>query len=304
MKKITLFILCVITFAMSACSGNESSPVASDEAPIRIGFMICDSYELSKARFAPFTAYLSEKTGRKFEMVLANTFEFEDLMKNNKIDFFHVNSIVAIILKERFNADLLGIDIRGRNGYKATGTIISRKDSGIETIEDMRGKSMIFGPAMAPFGYMAQFSLMLKNGFDPDVDLSGYAIPAGSAKHDKVLYGVFYGKYDMGAAPRIDLDRMIDEHIFNEDDFNIIAESDAMPYCTIGASPSMDAALKQQVKELALNLKKDESVLVDGEVLKVLDRMKLDGFAPVIDSEYDIIRENLKLANMAPYRKF
>lgn len=88
MTKITFFILCVITFALSACSDNESAPVASDEEPIRIGFMICDSYKLSKARFAPFTAYLSEKTGRKFEMVLANTFEFEDLMKNDKIDFF------------------------------------------------------------------------------------------------------------------------------------------------------------------------------------------------------------------------
>ena len=108
MKKITLFILCVITFAMTACNGNESSPTfVSDEKPIRIGFMICDSYELSKARFAPFTAYLSEKTGRKFEMVLANTFEFEDLMENDKIDFFHINSIVALILKERFKADLL-----------------------------------------------------------------------------------------------------------------------------------------------------------------------------------------------------
>lgn len=304
MTKITLFFLCIVTFALSACSGNESTPAASDDDPIRIGFMICDSYELSKARFAPFVAYLSEKTGRKFEMILANTFEFEELMKNNKIDFFHVNSIVAIILKERFNADLLGVDIRGRNGYRATGTIIARKGSGIETIEDMRGKTMLFGPAMAPFGYMAQFSLMLKNGFDPDVDLASYAIPAGSAKHDKVLYGVFYGKYDLGAAPRIDLDRMLNEHIFTLDDFNIIAESEAMPYCTIGASPSVDSALKQRVKELSLNLKKDESVLVDGEVLKVLDRMLLDGFAPVVDSEYDIIRENLKLANMAPYRKF
>lgn len=304
MTKITLFFLCIVTFALSACSGNESTPAVSDDDPIRIGFMICDSYELSKARFAPFVAYLSEKTGRKFEMILANTFEFEELMKNNKIDFFHVNSIVAIILKERFNADLLGVDIRGRNGYRATGTIIARKGSGIETIEDMRGKTMLFGPAMAPFGYMAQFSLMLKNGFDPDVDLASYAIPAGSAKHDKVLYGVFYGKYDLGAAPRIDLDRMLNEHIFTLDDFNIIAESEAMPYCTIGASPSVDSALKQRVKELSLNLKKDESVLVDGEVLKVLDRMLLDGFAPVVDSEYDIIRENLKLANMAPYRKF
>ena len=304
MKKFTFFILCAVLLSLSACKGNNSTPKVSDEKPVRIGFMICDSYELSKARFAPFTAYLSEKTGRKFEMILANTFEFEDLIKEKKIDFFHVNSIVAIILKERFNADLLGVDIRGRNGYKATGTIIARKDSDIKTIEDMRDKTMIFGPALAPFGYMAQYALLLKNGFDPDVDFSRYVIPSGAAKHDKVLYGVYFGKYDVGAAPRIDLDRMIDAHIFKKDDFTIIAESDAMPYCTIGARAGVDPALKEEVKNLSLNLKKDETVLVDGEVLKVLDRMLLEGFAPVVDSEYDPIREDLKRANMAPYRKF
>lgn len=304
MKKFTFFILCAALFLLSGCGIDADNPAVSNEEPIRIGFMICDSFELSKARFAPYAAYLSEKTGRKFEMLLANTFEFEDLIKEKKIDLFHVNSIVAIILKERFNADLLAVDIRGRNGYKATGTIISRKDSGIKTIEDMRGKSMVFGPALAPFGYMAQYSLLLDNGFDPETDFSYYAIPAGSAKHDKVLYGVFYGKFDVGAAPRIDLDRMVDENIFNMDDFNIIAESEAMPYCTIGARAEVDPALKQQIIDISLNLKKDESVLVDGEVLKVLDRMLIDGFAPVVDSEYDIIRENLKRSNMAPYRKF
>ena len=305
MKRFTFFIFAAtLLLTLSGCKGDGNSPALSNKPPVRIGFMICDSYELSKERFAPFTAYLEEKTGRKFEMILANTFEFEDLIKEKKIDFFHVNSIVAIILKERFQADLLGVDIRGRYGYKATGTIISRKDSGIETIEDMRGKSMVFGPALAPFGYMAQYSLLLENGFDPDVDFSTYAIPAGAAKHDKVLYGVYFGKYDVGAAPRIDLDRMVDEHIFNMDDFNLIVESEPMPYCTIGARADVDTALKEQVKEIALNLTKDESVLVDGEVLKVLKRMLLDGFAPVVDSEYDIIRENLKRANMAPYRKF
>jgi len=304
MKNQTLFIFCAVLLALSACKGQGNSPAVSDEEPVRIGYMICDSREESQARFAPFTAYLSEKTGRKFEMILANTFEFEDLIKEKKIDFFHGNSIIAILLKEKYNVDLLGVDIRGRNGYKASGTIIARKDSGIKTIDDMRGKTMIFGPALAPFGYMAQYSLLLENGFDPDIDFSSYSIPAGAAKHDKVIYGVYFGKYDVGAAPRIDLDRLVDANVINIDEFNIIAESEAMPYCTIGARSDVDPALKEEVKEIALNLKKDETVLVNGEVLKVLDRMLLDGFAPVVDSEYDIIRENLKRANMAPYRKF
>jgi len=266
--------------------------------------MICDSRKLSEERFAPFTAYLEEKLGRKVEMILENTFEFERLVKNKEVDFFHVNSIVAVLLKEKYKADLLVTDIRGRNGYKATGTIIARKDSGIKTIEDMRGKSMVFGPAMAPFGYMAQYALLLENKFDPETDFSSYTIPSGAAKHDKVIYGVEYGKYDVGAAPRIDLDRLVEEDIINLDDYNIIAESDPMPYCTIGAREEIDAALKEQVKDVLMNLKDDEVATVDGETLKVLKRMLVEGFHPVVDSEYDSIRNALKRCNMPPYSKY
>jgi phosphonate transport system substrate-binding protein len=306
MKKIALFILLAALLMLQACNDATDKPAAAgnNEQPIRIGYMICDSQKMSQERFTPFTAYLAEKTGRKVEMVLKNTFEFEELIKNEEVDFFHVNSIIAVLLKEKYKADLLAIDIRGRYGYKASGTIIARKDSGIKTIDDMRGKSMVFGPALAPFGYMAQYALLLENNFDPETDFSHYIIPSGAAKHDKVIYGVEFGKYDVGAAPRIDLDHMVDAGIINLDDYNIIAESDPMPYCTIGARAGVDPALKEQIKEIALNLKQDESVLVDGEVLKVLKRMLIDGFAPVVDSEYDAIREDLKLCNMAPYRKY
>ena len=301
-KAITI-ILGVFIFSLSGCSKEDKGSKFTSQKPVRIGFMICDSREQSRARFAPLTAYLTEKTGRKFEMVLANTFEFEDLAQQKKLDFVHVNSIIAIMLNKRFGMKLLAVDVRGRNGYKSTGTIISLKDSGIKTIEDMKGKSMIFGPALAPFGFMAQYALLLKHGFDPETDFSLYAIPMGSAKHEKVIYGVYFGKYDVGAAPRIDLDQMIEEHKVRKQDFNIIAESIPMPYCTIGAMSHVDPVLQEQVLDLLLNLKKDETVLVDGEVLKVLKRMWIDGFVKAVDKEYDPIRERLKLCNMAPYRK-
>ncbi len=324
MKKIALCILLVAgVFTLQACKNEQTdkagdTPAAvsekndqsrsistvSNEKPIRFGYMICDSRKLSEERFAPFTAYLEKKLGRRVEMILKNTFEFEKLIKNNEVDFFHVNSIIAVLLKEKYKADLLGIDIRGRYGYKASGTIIARKDSGIKTIEDLHGKSMVFGPALAPFGYMAQYALLLDNNFDPETGFSSYTIPSGSAKHDKVIYGVEFGKYDVGAAPRIDLDRLVEENIINLNDYNIVAESDPMPYCTIGARAEVDPALKEQVKNIALNLKDDAVATVDGETLKVLKRMLIEGFAPVIDSEYDAIREDLKKCNMPPYNTY
>ncbi len=307
MNKITRYLLlaAALLLSLQACGGGQDSKTAAEskEPPLRFCYMICDSRELSAARFSPFNAYLSEKLGRKIEMTLVNTFDVETLAKKNEFDFFHVNSVIAVLLKERYKAEFLAVDMQGRNGHMATGTLIARKESGIKTIADMKGKTLLFGPALAPFGYMAQYSMMLENGLDPETDLVRYDIPPGSLKHDKIMFGVEYGKYDVGAAPRIDLDRMVADDIINLDDYHIIAESEKMPYCTIGAAAHVDKGLQEKVKNILLNLKKDETALVDGEVLKVLKRMGLDGFHPAIDSEYDIIRDKLRLNNMAPYDK-
>lgn len=53
-----------------------------------------------------------------------------------------------------------------------------------------------------------------------------------------------------------------------------------------------------------MNLRKDETVLVNGQVLRVLESAWVEGFVEADDKEYDSIRERLKLCNMAPYRKY
>jgi ABC-type phosphate/phosphonate transport system substrate-binding protein len=304
MNRKTQCLIVVIVLLMFTGCQNKTEKLASEGPAIRIGYMICNSLEESKARFEPITAYLSEKLGRRFESVYVNTFEFEDLVRDKKIDFTHSNSTLYIIFNKKFGAKLIAAEVRGRHGYKDSGAIIARKESGIQTFDDMRGKSMVFGPALAPFGYMAQYYLMLENGFDPEKDLSYYAIPWGSWKHEKVIYGVLFGGYDLGAAPRIDLDKMAEQGRINLDDFTVVAESIAMPYCTVASLAHVDPGLAQEVKETLLGLKKDETALVNGEVLRVLGSAFIEGFVEVEDSEYDSIREQLKRCNMDPYREF
>lgn len=303
-RKYPFFVLFVIFSLLVGCQRNDGSVSGKKGDPITIGYMICNSLPESKARFEPITAYLSEKIGQEFESVFVNTFDFEDLVRDKKVEFTHTNSILPIIFKKEYGLELIAVEIRGRHSYRDTGTIISLKKSGIKSFEDMRGKTMIFGPALAPFGYMAQYALMLANGFDPEEDLAYYAIPWGSFKHEKVIYGVLFERYDVGAAPRLDLDHMVQEGKINLDDFNIIAESIPMPYCTVGVMPHVDPDLARKVKETLLNLRKDETVLVNGEVLRIADSAWIEGFVEADDSEYDSIREQLKRCNMDPYREY
>ena len=302
-KKFALSLLLIMLALLTACQSGSGDSI-KDEKPIRIGYMICNSLEESKDRFEPMTSYLREKLGRNFESVYINTFEFEDLVRDKKVDFTHSNSILYIIFNKGYGVKLIAGEIRGRYGNLETGTIIATKESGIKTLKDIRGKSMVFGPAMAPFGYMAQYYLMLENGLDPEEDLTYYAIPWGSFKHEKIIYAVKFGGFDLGAAPRVDLDMMAEQRRISLDDFNIVAESIPMPYCTMAAMPQVDSALFQEVKDTLLNLKKDETALVDGEVLKVLDSALIEGFVEVADSDYDSIREQLKQCNMDPYKTY
>ncbi|MDY6987470.1 MAG: phosphate/phosphite/phosphonate ABC transporter substrate-binding protein [Thermodesulfobacteriota bacterium] len=229
-SKYPFLIPLVVLFLSFGCQSKEGDLSGKGGTPIKIGYMICNSLQESMARFEPLTAYLTEKVGRRFESTYVNTYEFEDLVRKKEVDFAHTNSILPVIFKKEYGFEMLATEIRGRHGHRDTGTIISLKKSGIKTFDDMRGKTMIFGPALAPFGYMAQYALMLENGFDPEEDLTYYAIPWGSFKHEKIIYGVLFGAYDLGTAPRLDLDHMAQEGKINLDDFNIVAETIPMPY--------------------------------------------------------------------------
>ncbi|HEX5773263.1 MAG TPA: phosphate/phosphite/phosphonate ABC transporter substrate-binding protein, partial [Geomobilimonas sp.] len=181
---------------------------------------------------------------------------------------------------------------------------IARKGSGIEKLSDIRGKRLAFGPMLAPTGYLAEYDLMLAAGINPENDLAFYSIPPGSYKHEKLIYGVLYGKYDVAAAPVLDLETMAREGKIASDDFVVLAQSKPIPYCTFAAAKGTDPALVKKVKEALLALKPADTAEVDGERLKVMKAAWIDGYEELPDSDYDPIREMAKRVNMPPYQKY
>lgn len=297
MKHSILLVLCALLI-LTGCDKPLEGP------PIRIGYMNCNSEAETMERFRPLTAYLAKKLGRPCEAVPVNTQDFEGRFNAGDFEFTHSNSLLYIILKESKGLKLLATEKRGQFGSRTAGTIIVRRDSPIESIADLKGKRMVFGPMMAPTGYMAQYDLMLKDGFDPEVDLDYYAIPRGAFKHEKLIYGVYFGDYDVAAAPVLDLEIMTREGKISADDFRVIAQSETIPYCTFGASKEVDAQLAEDFRKALVELTPESTVEIDGEVLKVLDSAWVDGFETLLDKDYDPIRAMAKRTNMPPYQEF
>jgi phosphonate transport system substrate-binding protein len=286
--------------ALFSC--RQTPPVSGPEKVIKVGYMICNSEEETLHRFRPLTAYLSKKLGMKMEAVAVDTFKFTKEVEN--LDFVHTNSLLYIILNRFYGVRVLTADKQGSLGFRSNGAIVTTKDSDINEIKDLKGKSMVLGPMLGPTGYLQQYDLMLQGGINPEDALSFYTIPTGTFKHEKVIYSVLYGKYDAGAFQMLDFERMVEAGKIDPDDFKIIAEAEPIPYCTFGYTQRVDDPLAGAFKKALLDLKEKDTVEIDGEVVSVLRRAGLDGFENVKDEDYNIVRETAKRTNMPPYQKY
>lgn len=271
---------------------------------VKIGYMNCNNEQETKHRFVPLTRYLSDKVGVEFVMVPVDTHDFEKRFNQGEFAFTHTNSLLYIILKERNNLKLLASEKRGNFGSRSGGAIIARKGSGIEKLEQIKGKRFAFGPMLAPTGYLAEYDLMLRAGIDPEKDFASYTIPSGSFKHEKLIYGVMFGEYDVSAATLMDLEVMTREGKITADDFTILAQTPLIPYCTFAAAANTDPALFEKVKKALLELKPADTAEVDGERVKVLKAAWIDGYEELTDKDYDLVREMAKRVNMPPYQQF
>lgn len=292
------FMLALFAAFLAGCKPEGARPV------VKIGYMLCNNEQETMSRFLPLTRYLSDRCGVDFVAVPVDTHDFEKRFKSGEFTFTHTNSLIYVILRENHGVELVASEKRGTFGSRSAGALIARKGSGIETLDHIRGKRLAFGPMLAPTGYLAEYDLMLSAGINPEHDLGTYSIPSGSFKHEKLIYGVLHGKYDVAAAPVLDLETMAQEGKISADDFVILAQSKPIPYCTFAVAKGTDPALVKKVKDALLALKPGDTAEVDGERLKVLKAAWVDGYEDLLDSDYDLVREMAKRVNMPPYQTY
>jgi phosphonate transport system substrate-binding protein len=298
MNRRSLIVAAVLAL-LAACHTPSSN---QEKRAYRIGYMICNSEQETLNRFRPLTAFLSKKLGVQFEAKAIDTIDFTKEV--DSLDFTHSNSLLYIIMKRNHGVDILAAERSGSLGARGKGLVLALKKSGIRSVKDLKGKTMVFGPMLGPTSYMAQLDLLLKNGVDPDSDLASYSIPQGSFKHEKVIYGVLFGKYTAGAAPLLDFERMTADGRVDRNDFTVLAESDPIPYCNFGVTQKVDEALAKRFRQAILGLTKDDTVEINGEVVRVLERAQVDGYDAIADSDFDVVRDMSKRTNMPPYQRY
>ncbi|MFY9075890.1 phosphonate ABC transporter substrate-binding protein [Malaciobacter mytili] len=236
-----------------------------------------------KENFSNLTNYLSKQLGIKVELKLAGDYTSVITgMQRNHIDVAYLGPKSYVEAAKRAKAEALVVEVDAQSGLAGyNGTIITKKDSGLKTLEDLKGKTWAFTSSQSTSGTLVPSVMFSKKAIDPQKYFSKVIYSGG---HEASILSVKAGKIDAASTNNLDFNRGEGIH-WSKDDFNIIWTSSLIPGAPIAARSDLPTSLKMALKGALVSYNDKEG----------LKKLKNKGFIKVDDSMYDSVRELIEL---------
>jgi phosphate/phosphite/phosphonate ABC transporter binding protein len=274
--------MAVIVSAVVAMHGP-----AAASAEIKMGTLPRLSAAELQTMYNPLLEYLSRETGEKVVLVVPKTFDdFKTAAKTGQFDIGFSNPLVYVEIKDKVNIEPLALSSEIKSGTRLRGIIVVRKDSGIEKIQDLKGKQFVFMDKDSPAGFLFQILLLNKAGFDTKKDIT---ILPFAKRHEKVITEVLDKTADAGGLREDELDKVKDK--MDTSNIRIVGYTDYFPNWPFFATPKLKPEQISKIRAALIKLRPN-----DAQNEKILGPARLTGFIPVSDREYDDLRKASKLA--------
>ena len=171
------------------------------------------------------------------------------------------------------------VNLDGTSTYR--GYIIVRKDSGIRSAAEMKGKRFAFVERATTAGYLFPLAYLRENGIaDPRAYL-GETFFAGSP--EAVILAVLNKEADVGAAKNTIYDLLAAENPRVEKELVILTSSSVLPLNCLAVRRDLDPELKSALKKTLLDMEKDR----DGT--ETLRRFGARGFIETNNRDYEYL---------------
>jgi len=200
-----------------------------------------------RTAWADFIDYLKEQTGKDvvFFPVQSNAAQIEAMRSGRlHISGFNTGSNPLAVNCAGFRPFTIMAGADGSFGYEME--IITYPGSGIESVEDIRGKQLAFTSPTSNSGFKAP-SAILKADYDmiPERDFD----PAFSGKHDNSILGVANKDYLAASVANSVMQRMLERGVVSEDQIVSLYKSQTFPTTGYGVVYNLKPELQQQIQD-------------------------------------------------------
>lgn len=282
MKKITELKVGILTTLLLSCLLIHSSYASETPKHFTIAISPCTDVVSIYEKFTPLVAFLQEKTGFNIKLAFPeSSAEFEKVLQNKEIDFAFQDPDVYLKFAHLYNKDSLLIALTPKGEVVQSSVVIVRKDSNIHKIEELVGKSVIFGPKLSSTRWVNANLLFAEKGINIDKDLSEYS--NGGCCED-VAFNVHLKATDAGVVCA----HFLSEHEEKKQELGVesqqivgIAHTQLAPTRVFSARLAVSDTLVSKVTQALLSL--DNTNPADA---KILSPAETGGFRKISHEDY------------------
>ncbi len=229
-----------------------------------------------KNMYQPVLARIFDSLGWKVKIIIAKDYlSLGEQIQKGAIDGGWFSPLAYITAAEMTPLVPIATPlINGKDYYN--GYIITRNDSGIQTLDDLSGRTFAYVDKNSASGYLYAKHSIKEAGLDPETIFSNVSF-VGS--HDQVILGVLNGDFDAGATYNEAYEKM-QKSGTDMSGINIISTTGNIQKDAIAFSKNIDAERILLIKNAFIHFQNFSGITTP-----------VTGFVEAKDSNYNLIRQ-------------
>ena len=247
------------------------------EPPLRLGIFPRRNVKQTYRLFAPMAVYLQKQLGRKVILETTQSFmQFWENVKNSRYDIVHFNQYHYIVSHQLYNYDVIAVN-KELGQSQISGSIIVRKDSGINHVSDLKGKTILFGGGRrAMQSYISATWLLRQGGLNKGDYKEKFAI-----NPPNTIISTYFKRADASGSGDVVMQLDNVRSRIDISKLKFLAKTKKMVHLPWALNRRLSQSLQSDISRILTELDSHDAGL------QVLRSANLDALVPAIDSEFD-----------------
>lgn len=274
-----LLAVCLMLGVASVAGAAESDPGTLEVALLPDE----NASELIK-RNQPLRNYLERRLGKKIELIVTTDYSsMIEAIRFGRIDLAYFGPLSYVLAKSKSNIEPFAAMVTGgKPTYRSV--VIANAAAGVDSLAAAKGKKFAFGDRASTSSHLIPKTMLAEAGLLHDRDYEQHFV----GTHDAVAVNVANGNAQVGGLSEVIFESLLERKVIDPGKVKVLGYSKEYPQYPWTMRSELKPELKAKIRAAFIELK-------DAEVLK---SFKADGFAPIDDRSYDVIREMGKLLKL------
>jgi phosphonate transport system substrate-binding protein len=202
-------------------------------------------------KFMPIAAYLEKRLGMKVEFTPVSDYPAAvEALVGKKVDLVWFGGFTHVQAQIRSGGKIVPIAQREED-TRFQSVFIAKKDSGIRSLADLKGRQVSFGSQSSTSGHLMPRHFLLQAGLNPEKDFRRIAY---SGAHDATIASVVSGKVDAAALDVTVWRKFVTEKRVDTNDVDVFFTTPTFFNYNWSVHADMPADLREKVKKALLDL--------------------------------------------------